>query len=187
MKRRKSSPPEDTATEESTRDRVSMAARRLLLRPWMVSPADKQRCTVRTPPTRASLRGDQGQSGIPGAGVGEAGPTSVLLKEAQERADGGHGRGDIGVVPQLRPEGLDQVCKERGTSGTSFALSWPALPAPRSRYRPCSWSLRSVPLPPRRRAWAWRRPTDGTRWGDGTPCRGVISRRREQLVPRPEL
>lgn len=47
MKRRKSSPPEETATEESTRDRVSMAASRLLLSPWMVSPAGRQRCAVR--------------------------------------------------------------------------------------------------------------------------------------------
>lgn len=39
MKRRKSSPPEDTATEESTPHRVSMALVRLALRPWIVSPA----------------------------------------------------------------------------------------------------------------------------------------------------
>lgn len=38
MKRRKSSPPEDTATEESTPHRVSMALVRLALRPWIVSP-----------------------------------------------------------------------------------------------------------------------------------------------------
>ncbi|KAM6052336.1 LOW QUALITY PROTEIN: general transcription factor IIH subunit 3 [Chlamydotis macqueenii] len=97
MKRRKSSPPEDTATEESTRDRVSMAARRLLLRPWMVSPGERQRGTVRVSPTRPS-------PGRPGAEEGGPGPTSVLLEEAQQRADGGHGRGDVGVVPQLRPE-----------------------------------------------------------------------------------
>lgn len=39
MKRRKSSPPEDTATEESTPHRVSMALVRFALRPWIVSPA----------------------------------------------------------------------------------------------------------------------------------------------------
>lgn len=39
MKRRKSSPPEDTATEESTAQRVSMALVRWALRPWIVSPA----------------------------------------------------------------------------------------------------------------------------------------------------
>lgn len=38
MKRRKSSPPEDTATEESTPHRVSMALVRFALRPWIVSP-----------------------------------------------------------------------------------------------------------------------------------------------------
>ena len=38
MKRRKSSPPEDTATEESTPHRVSMALVRFATRPWSVSP-----------------------------------------------------------------------------------------------------------------------------------------------------
>ena len=38
MKRRKSSPPDDTATEESTPHRVSMALVRFALRPWIVSP-----------------------------------------------------------------------------------------------------------------------------------------------------
>uniref|UniRef100_A0A0E9XMW2 Uncharacterized protein n=1 Tax=Anguilla anguilla TaxID=7936 RepID=A0A0E9XMW2_ANGAN len=38
MKRRKSSPPEDTATEESTPVSRSMACVRFSLRPWMVSP-----------------------------------------------------------------------------------------------------------------------------------------------------
>lgn len=65
MKRRKSSPPEETATEESTRDRVLMAASRLLLRPWMVSPAGRQRCMARAPPTRASPWGDPGQRDVP--------------------------------------------------------------------------------------------------------------------------
>lgn len=101
MKRRKSSPPEDTATEESTRDKVSMASRRLFRRPWMVSPGERQRRVV-----RASPWAQPGLSGVP---AGSPGPTSVLLEESQQRADGGHGRGDIGVVPQLRPERLDQV------------------------------------------------------------------------------
>lgn len=39
MKRRKSSPPEDTATDESTPHRVSMALVRFALRPCSVSPA----------------------------------------------------------------------------------------------------------------------------------------------------
>lgn len=39
MKRRKSFPPEDTATEESTPHRVSMAQVRFARRPWIVSPA----------------------------------------------------------------------------------------------------------------------------------------------------
>lgn len=38
MKRRKSSPPEDTATEESTPHRVFMALVKFALRPWIVSP-----------------------------------------------------------------------------------------------------------------------------------------------------
>lgn len=38
MKRRKSSPPEDTATEESTPVRQAVAHFRLSLRPWIVSP-----------------------------------------------------------------------------------------------------------------------------------------------------
>ena len=38
MKRRKSSPPDDTATEESTPHKVSMALVRFALRPWIVSP-----------------------------------------------------------------------------------------------------------------------------------------------------
>lgn len=54
MKRRNSSPPEETATEESTRDRVSMASSRLLLRPWMVSPGvcgeGRERSAVRAGP-----------------------------------------------------------------------------------------------------------------------------------------
>ena len=40
MKRRKSSPPDDTATEESTPHRVSMALVRFALRPWIVSPGN---------------------------------------------------------------------------------------------------------------------------------------------------
>lgn len=39
IKRRKSSPPEDTATDESTPHRVSMALVRFALRPCSVSPA----------------------------------------------------------------------------------------------------------------------------------------------------
>lgn len=43
-------------------------------------------------------------------GIAQAAPqaldglSSVLPEEAQQRADGGHRRGDVGVVPQLRPE-----------------------------------------------------------------------------------
>lgn len=43
MKRRKSSPPEDTATEESTSVRQSLAHVRLSLRPRMVSPEGEGR------------------------------------------------------------------------------------------------------------------------------------------------
>lgn len=70
--------------------------------------------------------GGHGDRGVhPGQGVDgsqEAAPQaldglpSVLLEEAQQRADGGHGRGDIGIVPQLRPEGLDQVVRAHGRS-----------------------------------------------------------------------
>ncbi|XP_061865776.1 general transcription factor IIH subunit 3 isoform X2 [Colius striatus] len=97
MKRRNSSPPEETATEESTRDRVSMAARRLLRRPWMVSPGERQ--STRSGPGRGGPR--------PAGGCGGPGLTSVPLEEAQQRADGGHGRGDVGVIPELRPEDDD--------------------------------------------------------------------------------
>jgi len=59
MKRRKSSPPELTATDESTRDSVSMASRRLLRRPWMVSPRRRaeRRGQGRASPLRARPRG----------------------------------------------------------------------------------------------------------------------------------
>lgn len=106
MKRRNSSPPEETATEESTRDRVSMASSRLLLRPWMVSPGvcgeGRERSAVRAGPGGWCLAPRGGGGGCPV-------PTSVPLEEAEQRADGGHRRGHVGVVPQLRPERLDQV------------------------------------------------------------------------------
>lgn len=59
MKRRKSSPPELTATDESTRDSVSMASRRLLRRPWMVSPGGRteRRCQGRASPVRVRPQG----------------------------------------------------------------------------------------------------------------------------------
>lgn len=195
MKRRKSSPPEETATEESTRDRVSMAASRLLLRPWMVSPARRQRCAVRPglglPRARLAVRGDPRQRGdlVPPGAEGGPGPTSVLLEEAQQHTDGDHGRGHVGVVPQLRPEGLDQVCKATGR-GQARPGATPRHPPPAPIYRPCSWQrpLRSALLParpphrPPRLGVAPCRPSDGTRSDDVAPCRGVISRRREQLA-----
>lgn len=158
MKRRKSSPPEETATEESTRDRVSMAASRLLLRPWMVSPARRQRCAVRAglglPRARLAVRGDPRQRGdlVPPGAEGGPGPTSVLLEEAQQHTDGDHGRGHVGVVPQLRPEGLDQVCKAtgRGQARPGPARRYPAPPAPRS-HLPSVLMAAAAPLrsPPR--------------------------------------
>lgn len=75
MKRRKSSPPEETATEESTRDRVSMASSRLLLRPWMVSPGvcgeGRERSAVRAGPGGWCLA-PRGGWGMPGAHLGPA-------------------------------------------------------------------------------------------------------------------
>jgi len=59
MKRRKSSPPEDTATDESTAVRQSVAEVRLSLRPRMVSPGGDEAGSpetqeASTPPRRQS-------------------------------------------------------------------------------------------------------------------------------------
>lgn len=153
MKRRKSSPPEETATEESTRDSVSMASSKLLLRPWMVSPAGRQRCTVRASPTPRGRPGQRGVPVPPGA-QGRPAPTSVLLEEAQQRADGGHGRGHVGVVPQLRPEGLDQVCKATGRVRPGPAQPGAAPRRPPPLPLPSVLMAAAARLPARRR----RRP-----------------------------
>ncbi|XP_071671957.1 general transcription factor IIH subunit 3 isoform X2 [Patagioenas fasciata] len=133
MKRRKSSPPEDTATDESTRDSVSMAARRLLLSPWMVSPAGRgggARSRGRPRGPHLGLRGDPDP------------PRSCLRKPSSARM-AATAEATSGSSLSCALKVSIRSVRERGARQARPGAAPPARP--RSRYRPCSWPLRSPP------------------------------------------
>ncbi len=107
MKRRKSSPPEDTATEESTPVRQSVAHVRLSLRPRMVSPAGAgTACQQRMCFRKKRSFNSNGCSKI----MQELNEnTFVSLEEFQQSADSGHSWSHVRVFPHLSPEILHQL------------------------------------------------------------------------------
>lgn len=161
MKRRKSSPPEDTATEESTRDRVSMASRRLFRRPWMVSPEERHR-------TRSGLA-----PGPAGAQRGEPGPPRSCLRNPSSARMAATAEATSGSSLSCALNVSIKSERQRAASGPARDCS-PSRPCPSPP--PLPSVLIAAPLRSARRR-AWGGPARGVP-GWGAPARGVIHGRR---------
>lgn len=105
MKRRKSSPPDDTATEESTPVRHSVADFRFSLRPWIVSPGRGQAQLVKV------SRGLFLNVVTSGSNRRRRQPrqTFIPLEKFEQSAYRRYGRGHVGVFSHPRPEVLHQL------------------------------------------------------------------------------